>query len=170
MCVDCPSPSANELTTLYMFNNGTAGIMFDVVAIDDVVIDGFDVNLAAGMYEIEIWYRAGSYMGVDEDPTAWTLAGTAPMVTSAGVDIATALPIAVDVVIPAAETYAWYITSTNAVGGTDQLIYTDGVMEGAPYTSDAHLEIREGRAKEYPFAAPYFPRVFNGTVHYHACD
>jgi hypothetical protein len=50
------------------------------------------------------------------------------------------------------------------------LNYTDGSVEGAAYTSDAHITFRQGVGMEYPFTngtgGVFRPRIWNGVIHY----
>jgi hypothetical protein len=167
-CVDCTTNA--DLATAFTTGLGTAGIMFDLVATTAVKIVSFEVNLAPGTYDIAIYFRDGGYMGFDADASAWTQVGTATGVVSTAGGAPTAILLPIDVVMPASAKYGWYITSTLAAGGTDQVLYGSGTAEGAVQLRDAHLQLLEGRAKEYPFAMPYFPRQWNGIVHYIACD
>ena len=75
--------SAQTLTTTLDGTNSFNGNMFEIVARDDIIIDGFDVHIATGSQTIEIYYRAGTYSGFETSSTGWTLAGSAT-VTGAG--------------------------------------------------------------------------------------
>jgi hypothetical protein len=156
----CDTPY--ELTTTFAGGNGQSGNMFDVRSTTRAItIEGFDVNLIAGTHTVEIYYKAGSYVGFDTNAAAWTLAASVPNVTSVEIDTPTSVPVTLSIVIPAGQTYAFYVTTT-----TGSMRYTNGTTEGAPYASDTYIVIHEGLGKAYPFSSSFTPRVFNGNVYY----
>lgn len=157
----------DPLSTLYAENNGQDGIMFDINAIVDVTITGFDFNMgAATPYDMEIYYKAGTHVGFEMTPGAWTLAGSAANVMGAGVNVPTPIPIVLNVPIPAGQTYAFYITDT---GNAANLDYTNGTVVGALYVTDGNINIYEGTGKDYPFLQNFTSRVPNATVYYDCC-
>ena len=151
------------LTTTFSSNNGSYGNMFDVVATNDVVIRGFDVNLDPGTWDVEVYRRTnpGSFLSVSGLPSAWTLMGSYT-VTSIGADLPTPLPKDLELIISAGTTQAFYITTTGAPG----MNYTNGTAVGNVYAADANLQILEGAGVIYPFGTTFMPRVWNGTIHY----
>ena len=142
--------------------------MFDINALVDVTITGFDHNMGeVGVpSDMEIYYKAGTHVGFEMNPGAWTLAGTANGVVAAGPDLPTAIPIALAVTIPVGQTYAFYITDTGTGGDLD---YTDGAAVGTLYSADGNIEILVGTGKEYAFAGSFIQRVPNVTVYYECC-
>jgi hypothetical protein len=137
--------------------------MFDVYAVNTVTIRCFEANLYAGTTaNYEIWYRPGTHVGFQNNSAGWTQLGTASAVTSAGNNLPTALPIPVNVTIPAGMTYAFYITNDFG-GGTS---YTDGTAVGNYLAGDANLTVYEGVGKSYPFGLTFTVRNFNGTIFY----
>ena len=50
---------AQSLQTTFAGGNGFHGNMFDINATQDVVIEGFEVNVDPGMHTIEIYSRGG---------------------------------------------------------------------------------------------------------------
>src|SRR5690606_29457745 len=99
-------------------DNGQRGVMFDITAINDVYIECFDASLYAGTTaDYEIYYKAGSFVGSENVASDWTLLGTTSALTSAGNNIPTPIPIPINVVIPAGQTYGFYVTNTFG-GGT----------------------------------------------------
>lgn len=155
--------SAQNLIAPYNSNNGQRGCMFDLQATNTVTITHFDANLYAGTTaNYEIYYRAGTHVGFENNAAAWTLLGTASSVTSAGNNVPTPLPINFSVTIPAGQTYSFYITNDFGAGTS----YTDGTAVGNFLASDANLTIYEGVGKSYPFGLTFSVRNFNGTIHY----
>jgi len=141
--------------------------MFDINAIVDVTITGFDFNMGAlAPYNIEIYYKAGTHVGFEMTPGAWTLAGSAVNVMSAGANVATSIPIVLSVAIPAGQTFAFYLTDT---GGPSNLDYTNGTTVGALYSTDGNINVYEGTGKDYPFLQNFTSRIPNTTVYYDCC-
>lgn len=99
-----PSPfacaSGNNLICPYNTNNAQRGIMFDITALNNITINCFDVNMAAGTTQTEIYYKLGTHVGFTTTPGAWTLLGSAST-TSAGVNVPTAINVPVNVTVPA---------------------------------------------------------------------
>lgn len=158
-------PAAFNMATPYNTNNGQRGCMFDVQATNAVTIRCFEANLYAGTTaNYEIWYRPSSHVGFQNNAAGWTQLGTATGITSAGNNLPTALPIPVNVTIPAGQTYAFYITNDFG-GGTS---YTDGTAVGNFLASDANITVYEGVGKSYPFGLTFTVRNFNGTIFYDA--
>lgn len=152
--------SAQTLTTTLAGGNSFNGNMFDIVARDDLTIDGFDVNIATGSQTIEIYYKSGSYSGFETNSAAWTLAGSAS-VSGAGQGTAVTVPVDVNLSITSGQRYAFYVTNTS---GT--MFYTDGSTEGAVYAQNADLFFYEGVGKAYPFGSTFTPRIWNGVIRY----
>ncbi|MBK9284646.1 MAG: T9SS type A sorting domain-containing protein [Sphingobacteriaceae bacterium] len=157
-------PSASNLVTIYATNNAQRGHMFDIEAINAVTILCFEVNMNVGTTNFEIYTKSGTHVGFTNTPGAWTLIGTAINLASAGVNLPTSVPIAINTGIAAGATQAFYITRTTLSGPT--LAYTNGTAVGTVLASDANIIIREGTGKEYPFSTNYTPRRFNGRVFY----
>lgn len=143
--------------------NNHRGNMFDIVATNAVTILSFDAS-PMGNTTIEIYYKVGTWNGFANTPSAWTFIGSAPVPYTGGFS---AVPVDVNITIPAGQTYAFYVTSnTSAVS----LNYSNGTNVGNVYSSDANITFLEGGGLEYPFTqntgAVYQPRVWNGNIHY----
>lgn len=158
----------SSLTTTFANGNEQAGNMFDITAINSVTIDSFDENLVHSG-NIAIYYKAGTHVGFEQSPLDWTLIGTAIGVTTNGVGNATPIPLAINVTIPAGQTYAFYITFVDPMDQA-RLAYTNGTAVGNVFASDANIQVKEGTGKAYPFLNSFSPRDFNGNVHYTATD
>jgi subtilisin-like proprotein convertase family protein len=156
-------PVTEILPTTFAGGNGQSGNMFDVMAINELTINSFDVNMDTGVTDdVEIYFKTGSYAGFQQDPAAWTLLATVPGVTSAGEGLPTPLNQSLGVVVAAGETVAFYVTLTTSTG----INYTNGSTTGALFASDANLEFYEGDGNAYPFGGNFSPRVFNGNIVY----
>lgn len=144
--------------------NNHRGNMFDIVATNTVTILSFDAS-PMGNATIEIYYKTGTWNGFANTPSAWTFVGSGPVPYTGGFS---AVPVNVNITIPAGQTYAFYVTS-NVTGGT-ALNYSNGTNVGNVYSGDANITFLEGGGMEYPFTqgtgAVYQPRVWNGNIHY----
>lgn len=154
--------STDQLPTPYASNNGLDGIMFDLTALSDITINCFELNMGLGVYDAVILHKAGTHEGFETAQASWTVIGTAPGITSNGVDMPTPIPIDVAIAMAAGTTHAFYISTT----GGSSTKYTDGNVLGAVFASDANLQVKQGTGINYPFAFNRSPRKLNGTVHY----
>lgn len=166
----CPGDTVNiaaagpitDLQTTFAAGNNHRGNMFDITAINSVIIEGFDAH-PMGNTTIEIYYKTGSYAGSENNAAAWTFVGSAAVVAQP-TGTPTPIPVNVGVTIPAGQTYAFYVTSNNT--GVS-LNYTNGTTAGNVYASDANIQFLEGCGLEYPFSgSPFSPRIWNGIIHY----
>lgn len=165
----------DPITTPYANNNTQDGIMFDIEAINDVTINQFEANLCdAGPYDMEIYYKAGTHFGSEDVPGDWTFIGAAAGIASAGIDVPTVIPIAVNIAIPAGQRYAFYVTeSANTV---NNMCYTNGaspapsnIGTNVAVLADANIIVYEGTGKDYAFGDNYYPRMPNFTTDYECC-
>jgi hypothetical protein len=153
----------SSLATSYTSNNGSRGAMFNITATNTITILCFDGNLYGGTTaKYEIYYKSGTYVGSETNAAAWTLAGSVNSLYVSANNVPTAIPITVNVVIPAGQTYGFYVTNT-ASGG---LNYISSAVTNVTLASDANLTMVGGVGKAYPFSSTYSYRLFNGTVHY----
>ncbi|MDF1672823.1 MAG: T9SS type A sorting domain-containing protein [Vicingaceae bacterium] len=157
--------STNGLTTFYADNNGQAGQQFDVVALVDVEICLMDVNLYAGTHQYQISTKAGTHVGFESTPGAWTLIGGPIPITGNGVGVATPIPLPINLTILAGNTGSIYFTCdrTASFGGNR---YTNGIAVGNVLTANADIQILDGTGKAWNFGTNYRPRSFNGTLYY----
>ncbi len=155
----------DSLLTTMAGGNGHRGNMFDVTALTQLKVTKFDIHLDSfKVSNISVYYHLGTYMGTENNPAAWTLAGHKDSVRAKPPHQLTPLAIPVNVTIPAGVTCAFYITSSVS---TKNLNYTNGTNLGSAYQQDANLIIYEGCAIEYPFSGtPFTSRVWNGRIRY----
>lgn len=157
--------AGNSLASSYTSNNGGVGVMFNVTATNTVTILCYDLNLVLGTTgSYEVYYKPGSYIGSENNAANWILIGSNPSVPCVGFDYPSPLNIPINIVIPAGQTYAFYITS-NSTATASGVRYTNGTGY-ANIASDPNLTIAGGVGKAYPFLATFANRHFNGTVHY----
>jgi hypothetical protein len=139
--------------------------MFDISAINTITILCFDANLPAlsiGGYEI--FCKSGSYVGSENTAANWTSIGTAGSILSIGLNLETPLSIPVNVVIPAGQTYGFYITATNPILSTGLLTTTSAGYSAI--SSNPDMTILGGIGITYPFNTVTSNRSFNGTARY----
>lgn len=160
-----PAGAQLSLTTTFTSNNGQAGNMFDVIAINPVVIQGFDVNLDAGTWNLAIYARTGggTHVGFQTNAAAWTLLASPTGVVSSGINVATPLNLSLGYVIAAGVTQGIYITCTAGAA----INYTNGTAVGAIAAQNADMQITQGYGNSLPiFGSIFQPRTWNGTVRY----
>jgi len=138
------------------------GNMFDIRALDDVTIAGFDVHMNDNdTADFAVYYRPAPYAGAENDPTSWLMIGSASSVISSGFRKPTRLPIPVSVNISSGETYSFYITTTDSV--TVPFTRNNGAN---PVRTDAFIEFHKGTGNQYPFGTVSANIVWNGTIYY----
>ena len=154
----------SSLTTTFADNNGFRGNMFDIMAINDIVINSFDVNSAAGTHDYEVYWKMGSYVGSETYAGDWTLVGSAVGVLSAGDGNPTALGLNMNISVGAGDMVSFYIYNLTS----NDFNYVNGTTEGALWASDANLEIYEGVGKGNPIftGGTFRPRNFSGNIVY----
>jgi subtilisin-like proprotein convertase family protein len=153
------------------FNSSNAGIMFDVknLGFTQMSVTEFGPSLNAGSWTMQVYYTnsASTWQGSENDPTAWTLAGTVNVIStgpSAGTPIT-----GFNIPLSPGQSMGIYLTSTHGA----PVNYT-GV--GSPGTSrkfnDGKLEVSSapGAGKGYPFGATSVSRAYNAYVKYVAAS
>jgi hypothetical protein len=155
---------AGLITTTFASNNQQSGNMFDVkVFSNPLVVTSLDLNLAQGTFDLELYTKAGSYVGFDMAPGAWTFVDKVTSITSNGVNNPTPVDFT-DFLLPANSISAIYVTGT--IRFASILQYTNGTAVGSVAAANADLQILEGAGKSYPFSDKFEPRVWNGSIHY----
>jgi len=150
------------LPTLFAGGNGQSGNMFDIMAINDLTVDSFDISVDSGITDdYEIYFKTGPYLPSVNTPGDWTMVASGNM-TSAGDNVPTPLNLNLGINVSAGDTVAFYVTLV----GTTAINYTNGTTTGALFTSDANMEFYEGAGLAYPFTANFNPRVWNGNILY----
>ncbi len=156
------TPNCQSDTTTFLSNNGNDGNIFDVtIGATDVTLRRMHCNVnGTGWWHI--YYRSGSYVGNASSSAGWILIDSA-FVTSAGGGTPTLIPIDMDIYAPAGSTVAFYTTGNGT--GAD-INYTDGTTEGAVFSTDGNISIKEGQGMTFPFGGNFAPRVWNGILEY----
>jgi hypothetical protein len=152
-----------------------AGNMFDITALNDIRVTGFNVHLndnnTLAPSNISVYYKVGSYAGFVTNAGAWTLLGSYTGLVSAGAGVPTYLPLNFDLPVNAGQTYGIYIAVTN-LGVSNSLRYSSNATSPAEFAvgaSDFNLQVKSGTICFGPFtgqvAAPV-SRLWNGSVLY----
>jgi len=162
-CTDnCPFSVTKTVDLGFNFNDGQAGIMFDVVNLGSspLTLTQFGPSLNAGTWPMEVYFTnlASTWVGSDQNPSAWTLAGSF-LATSTGPASGTPIP-GFGIVIPPGGSRGIYLTSKTGA----PLNYRTGSGQG----NDGTLRVSSnpGAGKAYPFAATFTNRQFKGFVRY----
>lgn len=163
---DANAQTCAPLQTTFANNNAQDGNIFNMTALNTIRIDSVEINMWVGTADFEVYYRTGTAIGFQNSAVGWTLAGSATNVTSNGLGLSTPLPININVVIPAGCTFGFYITRAATVNVGPYMGYTNGTLLNAVFASNLDLQIHQGYGKDYPFAASFTPRIWNGVVHY----
>ncbi|MBO46088.1 MAG: hypothetical protein CMJ96_04240 [Planctomycetes bacterium] len=158
-----------SLTTHFNGGNGFAGNMFDITPAVDMEITGLDFHArnATGLFDIDVWYRVGSCVGYDMDPSTWTLLAQDTGIQGAGAYMPTFADLSGNgVTFVAGQTYGIYMDNVNYAlsGGIN---YTNGVSTPETYSnSDIVLDAYYGKATPSFTGSTFTPRVWNGTLYY----
>jgi hypothetical protein len=156
------SVAPSTLFTTMAGGNSSQGNMFDLIAINSVTIDGLELHFnGVGIATVQVWYRAGTFVGFETSNTGWTQALTAT-VNALGSGILTPVNATFAVPCPGSQITGIYITSNGGPG----LNYTNGTVLGNLYTSDQNLNFYEGKGGTY-FNVTSSPRIFNGKLKYY---
>ena len=162
-CADnCSFSQTGQVNHPIDFNNGSAGIMFDITnqGSNTLTITQFGPSIDAGTWPMEVYYttNTGSFSGLENNPGAWTMAGS-QLVMSTTPAVGTAIP-GFGITIPAGQTRGIYITSSSGI----PINYTDGNRQ----ISDGTLQVSStpGVGKTHPFGTTFSPRSYNGFVKY----
>ena len=167
---DCNQPR-EQFSAPIDGTSGQAGNLFDIEAVKEIQILGFDIRIQGGVtnFTAEVYTKAGTYVGFESNAAAWTLIQRATGVRNTGGAL-TPLPLLPNpIVIPAGAKQSFYVTIT--VNG---LLYTNIApqTEGSVFDEDSNLKLLIGKGVSYPFGtgapAPGFwaPRLWNGNINY----
>jgi hypothetical protein len=161
-CDAAPTITCDSLITNMSSNNGNDGNMFDVViGSSDVSLQRLYCNVnGSGWWHI--YYRSGGYLGHETNPGDWILIDSAE-VTSIGANLPTPIMIDLNLYATAGSTVSFYVTGNGT--GAD-INYIDGTQEGAVYSTDGAISIKEGKGVTWPFAGNFAPRIWSGYIDY----
>ncbi|MFP4663940.1 MAG: T9SS type A sorting domain-containing protein [Bacteroidales bacterium] len=150
----------HRLITDYIGDSGKEGMMFQMVAKNDITIQGFDLNMREKSENMHIYYHKGAYNYSINNPDAW-IKHEQKSVEGNGKNIPTHVSIN-DIKLENGDTIGLYISFE-----TDGLMYYDnGDMEYA----DENIRIENAKGVGWPFINVCGDRVFNGAVYYATGD
>jgi hypothetical protein len=155
------STNTGSIATTYTAGNGSSGNMFDVTAINAITINSVDVMISSVVITtVEVWYRAGSFVGFESSNAGWTSAGTGT-VMGAGNGNPVPFNVNLGINIPAGQTYGMYVTAN----GGGSFGYSNGTAVGNLYSQNSDISVFEGKGGSY-FGVTIATRVWNGNIHY----
>lgn len=158
MLASCGTPAVS--TGYPAWTNYWAGWMVNIINTNacPIVINGFDARFQ-GTAGYRIYTKPGTFVGFQTTAGAWTLVGALASLTGTSTVAPTAIPIAVNVVIPAGATQAFYLTRSDNVIANRHLYNTGTGTAGTTiYASDANLSITEAN-----YVDPYFAALQVGS-------
>lgn len=134
--------------------------MFDLVATDTLVIDSLTLKVQTrGRQEVTAYFKPGSHKGFEGDAQAWTLWGKDSVdVTQASSWVQ--VQYGAKRLLPN-DTLGVYITM--AAGGQLEYLWSSNETR----YNDGRLSIITGSGIAQNFGTAYYPRLWNGAVHYH---
>lgn len=160
-----PAAGGQSLSTRYTGLKTRGGLMFDVDPHRALTINSFDVNIddssAPGRATVDVWYRLGSHVGVEDDPHAWFFLGTDDKVQCAGPGQATRVAVG-GLTLDPAFPYAFYLHL-----GSHELGHRFLCSVGSQSATSGDLTIFAGTSKGIDaFTSNNVPnRIWNGAIH-----
>ncbi len=151
----------NTMYTTAQSNINWNGTMFDIRAINDLVVDSFALKInTVGLQEVEIYTKVGSHLGAEQNQAAWTFKGSV-FVQVASFSELTTVPLG-GFSIAANDTLGVYIQLANA---SSRLSYLN---TGTAQTySNTTIEVISGSGSNHNCGGSFYPRLWNGGVFYH---
>ena len=154
-----------QFTTDFTGNSGSYGNMFDAMALwKDVRINSMDIHVGKkGMVKVRIWYKIGSYLGYERNPSAWTELLPETDIFSEGYKVPTPIPHKKfnAITIPTGKTFAFYVTLT------EKSLRYSVWHKTKKYVSDSSLVIYNGvGVGMYPYGPLFRNRLWNGILSY----
>ncbi|MAP01922.1 MAG: hypothetical protein CMD01_03795 [Flavobacteriales bacterium] len=146
---------ADTLSTTYAGGNGCgSGNMFDIIPNTDMTIDSMRAHFNAAD-SVKVYYKSGTYAGFEEDPSAWTLLGSAAINSDPAIFEALVFSVG-QLSVSAGDTVGIYVEAS--------VRYTN-VAAGTTY-SNADMTIAGGTGLCASFGTTFSPRMWNGTIFY----
>jgi hypothetical protein len=144
-----------------LWTNYWAGYMVNIInnSTCPLVINSFESRFQ-GTSGYRIYTKAGTFVGFETNPSAWTLVGN---ITSGLTGISTIsptpIPITVNIIIPSGGIQAFYLTRpNNLVENRHLYVPGTGTAGTTIYASDANISITEGS-----YIDPYFAALNTGV-------
>ena len=150
-----------ELSSPSFHDKDWNGVMINLVPNEAIVIDSMLLKLSdLGVHPISVYTKIGSYIGFENDASAWSLFGRD---TIAVEEVWSFHPINFGALsLIANDTVALYIHLDNP---ESRLAYADA-SEAKTFSSE-HLDLITGTGISHTFQENYFPRTLPCKVFYH---
>lgn len=151
----------NSIFTTNSYTVNWNGAMLDIVALQDLVVDSFQLKISSlGTQLVRAYAKTGTHIGFQGNASAWTYLGER---TVNVVNADSMVTIAWDSLpILTGDTMGLYFHLTNS-GST--LRYQS---VGSPQArSNPEIEIRTGSGVSFTFGSSFYPRDLNCRVFYH---
>lgn len=138
-CDSLYSPCTNTIST--------NGFFIDLRPVNNnVLIEYFStMSQNPGLRDVEVYWKLGSYVGFETDPSAWTLVGSTtafnPDTTISCPMAVTPVPIAVNKCIPVGQKSSFYIMKVNGTGSFEA---NNNDSAGTIIASDGELRMFAG--------------------------
>jgi len=151
------------ISTSWNAANGSRGIMFDVLATNNIDITGFGLNLNSGQKTIYIYYKNGTHIGFENDSLVWTFLDSMS-VTSQGSGVPTYINLSSALSCTQSQTYSFFISNND----WPDFNYIAGNATGSLQASDPNISIYEGvgRRAKYFNSQIFQDRKFSGVIVY----
>jgi len=155
--------AAGSITTTFAGGNRFDGNMFNAtIGSSAITVNSLAVNVDAGASVIDVYVKAGTYVGFETTPAAWTLV-SATSVTGLGAGAHT--PVAVTPFSLAAGTlYGIYVTIDSNVNAPPYMYYTDA--NNVYSNADLSLSLGDGLGGKFGSLSVTSGRTWNGTINY----
>jgi hypothetical protein len=136
----CYNGAANSLAGVSNTTTQWASNAFDLIASSDLQLTSIDQPSMAGFGTANVWYRLGSGLGYEADPTGWMLAGTGSVMANVTGDMSN-IPVTIN--MTAGDTICVYVQGVGV-----NLVFGAGVAPtyAQSIASDANLSILGGFA------------------------
>jgi hypothetical protein len=150
-----------------------AGAMFDVNILKDIFITSFDVHPGgSGPTDVHVYYKTGSFLGSENDPSAWTLVEVIPNVQFTGALTQVRVPLTNALQLNQGQLYGIYLQPISIT-----FRYSSGaaaIPPGQIVVQNQDLQILGSVAKggaNPPFGTSTLsPRLWNGRINYRGPD
>ena len=140
------------------------GNMFDVFTKNTIIVDSLDINIAANITgdSAALYYRNGTYNGVQNDPTAWVHYATVTVVCKGGGN-PTRVVLPHPLTLQVGNTYGFYTTPVPASLGTNY----DITYAATNPLSNGDITITARCSLASLFGLSTQSRDWEGTIYYH---
>lgn len=166
-----PSPIVRVLTSQDTGSSGKQGGMFIIRAHSNITIDSFAVrlqNVAAGKkFGAQVYGKAGTYLGFEEDTNAWTLLTQNSDIIASAEGSMTVIPASITWPISAGDSFAFYVT-TSSTPAADIYYGAGNGFQGTLFDNDKVIDFIQGTVNNYGFGTylPGYGYVLNVNVYY----